>query len=168
MDFNLPEEIQCSSLKQGTSGPCTQWSLLLVYTCIVLIASEDVACIKFVTLFCLLPHLALFQKHLIHPLTISAKTKDGVQEAFEELVHKVLQTPSLYTTDSPSTSFSVGAGQEGGASGEGGWGCSCWVQVKYALNHTIFSCFLSKGSCIQIIMLFQRALLFTALLLWFC
>ena len=55
---------------------------------------------------------------------LSAKTKDGVQEAFEELVHKVLQTPSLYTTDSPSSSFNVG-GQEGGASGEEGWGCGC-------------------------------------------
>ena len=29
----------------------------------------------------------------------SAKTRDGVQEAFQELVHKVLQTPSLYTTE---------------------------------------------------------------------
>ena len=29
----------------------------------------------------------------------SAKTRDGVQEAFQELVHKVLQTPSLYTAE---------------------------------------------------------------------
>ena len=34
----------------------------------------------------------------------SAKTRDGVQEAFEELVHKILQTPGLYTTDSTQTS----------------------------------------------------------------
>lgn len=32
-------------------------------------------------------------------LMCSAKTRDGVQEAFQELVHKVLQTPSLYTTE---------------------------------------------------------------------
>ena len=31
----------------------------------------------------------------------SAKTRDGVQEAFEELVHKILQTPELYTSDTP-------------------------------------------------------------------
>ena len=29
----------------------------------------------------------------------SAKTRDGVQQAFQELVQKVLQTPSLYSTD---------------------------------------------------------------------
>ena len=29
----------------------------------------------------------------------SAKTRDGVQEAFQELVQKVLQTPSLYSTE---------------------------------------------------------------------
>lgn len=32
-------------------------------------------------------------------LLSSAKTKDGVQEAFEELVHKILQTPELYTSE---------------------------------------------------------------------
>lgn len=39
----------------------------------------------------------------------SAKTRDGVQEAFEELVHKILQTPGLYTTDSsqPSQGFGL-------------------------------------------------------------
>ena len=29
----------------------------------------------------------------------SAKTRDGVQEAFQELVHKVLQVPSLYSME---------------------------------------------------------------------
>ena len=29
----------------------------------------------------------------------SAKTRDGVQEAFQELVHKVLQVPSLYSVE---------------------------------------------------------------------
>lgn len=67
----------------------------------------------------------LFTCLLITFLCLSAKTKDGVQEAFEELVHKVLQTPSLYTSDYPSGSFNVGGGQEGGAASESGWGCSC-------------------------------------------
>jgi hypothetical protein len=101
-----------------------------------------------------------------HTLTlISAKTKDGVQEAFEELVHKVLQTPSLYTTDSPSSgSFSVGGEQEGGASGDGGWGCGCWVWVYY--NYyitTLFShvlCLIIRG--LAYVLLYQMALLFTA------
>lgn len=43
--------------------------------------------------------------------SLSAKTKDGVQETFEELVQKILQTPSLYTSD--------GGGGGGGRGGEG-------------------------------------------------
>ena len=44
----------------------------------------------------------------------SAKTRDGVQEAFEELVHKVLQTPSLYTySDTPRDSVHL-TGTSGG------------------------------------------------------
>ena len=44
----------------------------------------------------------------------SAKTRDGVREAFEELVHKVLQTPSLYTySDLPKDSVHLtGTGGE--------------------------------------------------------
>ena len=41
----------------------------------------------------------------------SAKTRDGVQEAFDELVHKVLQTPALYTVDAPKDSFNVNTSQ---------------------------------------------------------
>ena len=41
-------------------------------------------------------------------MSYSAKTRDGVQEAFEELVHKILQTPGLYTTDSAQTSQGFG------------------------------------------------------------
>ncbi len=47
------------------------------------------------------------------PNPSSAKTKDGVQEAFEELVQKVLQTPTLYTTDtSSSDGFNVARNSE--------------------------------------------------------
>lgn len=58
----------------------------------------------------------------------SAKTKDGVTEAFEELVHKVLQTPSLYTVDPVSASGTVRAHDVGEAR-EDGWcgGGACTV-----------------------------------------
>ena len=42
-------------------------------------------------------------------LLYSAKTKDGVQEAYEELVHKILQTPSLYIVDTPKDSLALGS-----------------------------------------------------------
>nr|ABD65437.1 Rab18 [Suberites domuncula] len=51
----------------------------------------------------------------------SAKTRDGVQEAFEELVHKILQTPSLYMVDGPKDSFDVSQSHE---QDQGGW-CGC-------------------------------------------
>ena len=60
--------------------------------------------------------------------SLSAKTKDGVQEAFEELVQKVLQTPSLYTSDGGGgggrEGFSVGANSGDPNYQEQGW-CSC-------------------------------------------
>lgn len=56
----------------------------------------------------------------------SAKTRDGVQEAFEELVHKVLQTPGLYTVDVPKDSLALGSSQEG-YQGDGWCGGSCTV-----------------------------------------
>ena len=40
--------------------------------------------------------LSILEFKIFH---FSAKTKDGVQEAFEELVHKILQTPELYTSE---------------------------------------------------------------------
>ncbi|XP_064401832.1 ras-related protein Rab-18-B-like [Halichondria panicea] len=53
----------------------------------------------------------------------SAKTRDGVQEAFEELVHKILQTPSLYTVagDGGGDGFNVAQSHD---QTEGGW-CAC-------------------------------------------
>ena len=110
MDCSLPEETPCSSLKRGKETTIqTKNSTLMSHTHII----------------CQLTH-APTHTHtptLARTHTHSAKTKDGVQQAFEELVHKVLQTPSLYTTDSPSGSFNV-TPQEGGATDEG-WGCSC-------------------------------------------
>lgn len=63
------------------------------------------------TLLCVLPIL-------------SAKTRDGVQEAFEELVQKVLQTPALYTTDSSSSEGFNVALNSGDQQSEEGW-CGC-------------------------------------------
>ena len=64
---------------------------------------------------------------MIPPLPASsAKTRDGVQEAFEELVHKVLQTPGLYTVDVPKDSLALGSSQEG-YQGDGWCGGSCTV-----------------------------------------
>ena len=56
------------------------------------------------------------------PLLSSAKTRDGVQEAFEELVHKILQTPELYTADQPSQT--VVPGQRMSTSSDQNW-CAC-------------------------------------------
>ena len=56
-----------------------------------------------------------------HTHTHSAKTRDGVQEAFEELVHKILQTPSLYTVDGAKDSFDVSQSHD---QDQGGW-CGC-------------------------------------------
>jgi len=54
----------------------------------------------------------------------SAKTRDGVQEAFEELVHKVLQTPSLYVSSEAKDSVRVG----GDSGQQDSWcGGSCTV-----------------------------------------
>jgi len=53
----------------------------------------------------------------------SAKTKDGVQEAFEELVHKILQTPGLYTTDSAQLGEGFGLSDTNSQTTEGCW-CS--------------------------------------------
>lgn len=36
----------------------------------------------------------------------SAKTRDGVQEAFEELVQKILQNPDLYTENTSTVNVS--------------------------------------------------------------
>eukprot|EP00056_Hartaetosiga_gracilis_P021235 m.23325 g.23325 ORF g.23325 m.23325 type:complete len:63 (+) comp8963_c0_seq2:537-725(+) len=37
--------------------------------------------------------------------TYSAKTKEGVQQAFEELAHQILDTPELYQTQEEGLSL---------------------------------------------------------------
>ncbi|ELT87498.1 hypothetical protein CAPTEDRAFT_21450 [Capitella teleta] len=51
----------------------------------------------------------------------SAKTKEGVQCAFEELVEKILQTPGLWETD--QRGLSIGRNDQSAAAGCGGY-CS--------------------------------------------
>lgn len=46
--------------------------------------------------------LKFARKHSMLFIECSAKTKDGVQDAFEELVQKVIQTPSLWELDTAS------------------------------------------------------------------
>ena len=53
----------------------------------------------------------------------SAKTKDGVQCAFEELVEKILQTPGLWESDHPGQGVRLGE-QEPRAGGACGGYCS--------------------------------------------
>jgi len=53
----------------------------------------------------------------------SAKTRQGIKQAFEEVVYKILDTPSLLQSTQPTGARQVGApGQQQGASADG---CGC-------------------------------------------
>jgi len=53
----------------------------------------------------------------------SAKTKEGVQCAFEELVAKIMDTPNLWEADRQGFQIQTGDAAQGG----GGWCCSGWM-----------------------------------------
>uniref|UniRef100_A0AAF5Q4B8 small monomeric GTPase n=1 Tax=Wuchereria bancrofti TaxID=6293 RepID=A0AAF5Q4B8_WUCBA len=54
--------------------------------------------------------LQFAKKHRMLFIEASAKTREGVQCAFEELIEKVLQTPGLW--DSDRSAFALGAGAD--------------------------------------------------------
>jgi len=54
--------------------------------------------------------LKFARKHAMLFIEASAKTKEGVQIAFEELVEKILQTPGLWENRSPNGGVNVSSG----------------------------------------------------------
>lgn len=63
------------------------------------------------------------------PLQASAKTKEGVQCAFEELVEKVIQTPGLWEATDKRGIRVAGGGQDESGGGCGGY-CSMLWRMK--------------------------------------
>ena len=109
-ECSLPEEIPCYLLNQGNyeyeSGFKYAKEFHRYFVQIMIV-------------------IYFYLMHLTHLYFYSAKTRDGVQEAFEELVHKILQTPGLYTTDSSQTSQGFGLTSSNSSSSQTTEGCWC-------------------------------------------
>ncbi|KAF5902867.1 ras-related protein Rab-18 [Clarias magur] len=67
--------------------------------------------------------LKFARKHSMLFIEASAKTRDGVQCAFEELVEKILQTPGLWESSAQNRGVPLGEEQAQGYGGCGGY-CS--------------------------------------------
>lgn len=70
--------------------------------------------------------LQFAKRHSMLFIEASAKTKDGVECAFEELVEKILQTPGLWEKDNVKSNIGLGTGYHGHSdAGAGGCYGSC-------------------------------------------
>uniref|UniRef100_A0A8D0A5D7 RAB18B, member RAS oncogene family n=1 Tax=Sander lucioperca TaxID=283035 RepID=A0A8D0A5D7_SANLU len=67
--------------------------------------------------------LKFARKHSMLFIEASAKTKDGVQCAFEELVEKILQTPGLWESENQGQRVRLGDQEQGSGRACGGY-CS--------------------------------------------